>query len=273
MGDPSPITSTCSVGSSPPGPQPRLDVSVLDPAVLHYCEKGLADSTHKTYNAVIKRFLSFCQLFNIQSRFPVSESTLRYFVEALAKQGLAPGTVKTYLAAVRHAQIMRGLPEPRQGSSLPRLCLLQSGVRRDRPQQGLPPTWSRLPITPNILVRIYANWSEALRATEYDTVMIWSAMVTCFFGFFRAGELTVSTEASFDSSAHLAWGDVAVDEASPPSTVRVFLKRSKTDQFGQGVAVFLGTTSNALCPVSAILTYVAGRGDTPVASDSSRGLR
>ena len=26
--------------------------------------------------------------------------------------------------------------------------------------------------------------------------------------------------------------------------------------------MFLGTTSNALCPVSAILTYVAGRGDT-----------
>ena len=103
--------------------------------------------------------------------------------------------------------------------------------------------------------------------------MIWSAMVTCFFGFFRAGELTVPTEASFDSSAHLAWGDVAVDEASPPSMVRVFLKRSKTDQFGQGVAVFLGT-SNALCPVSAILTYVAGRGDTPDAFFRfSQGLR
>ena len=104
--------------------------------------------------------------------------------------------------------------------------------------------------------------------------MIWSAMVTCFFGFFRAGELTVLTEASFDSTSHLAWGDVAVDEASPPSMLRVFLKRSKTDQFGQGVAVFMGTTSNALCPVSAILTYVAGE-VTPwvLSSDSSRGLR
>ena len=155
------FTSTCSVGSSPPGPQSRLDVSVLDPAVLHYCEKGLADSTHKTFNAAIKRFLSFCQLFNIQSPFPVSESTLCY-VAVLAKQGLAPGMIKTYLAAVRHAQIMRGLPEPRQGSSLPRLCLLQSGVRRDRAQQGLPTARSRLPITPNILLRIYTNWSGVM---------------------------------------------------------------------------------------------------------------
>ena len=191
------------------------------------------------------------ELFNIQSPFPVSESTLCYFVAVLAKQGLAPGTIKTYLAAVRHAQIMRGRPESRQGSSLLRLRLLQSGIRRDRAQQDLPPAQSRLSITPNILLRIHANWSEALRSTEFDTVMIWSAMVTCFFDFFRAGELTVPTEASFDPS--------------PPSMVRVFLKRSKADQFGQGVAVFLGTTSNALCPVSAILAYVARRGDTPSA--------
>ena len=54
--------------------------------------------------------------------------------------------------------------------------------------------------------------------------MIWSALVTCFFGFFRAGELTIPTDASFDLTAHLVWGDVAVDEASPPSMVRVFLK-------------------------------------------------
>ena len=86
---------------------------------------------------------------------------------------------------------------------------------------------------------------------------MWSAMVTCFFCFFRAGELTVPTKASFDSTAHLAWGDVAVDEASPPSVVRVFLKWSKTDQFGKGVTVFLGMRSNALCSVSTILTYVS----------------
>ena len=36
---------------------------------------------------------------------------------------------------------------------------------------------------------------------------------------------------------------MAVDEACPPSMVRVFLKRLKTDQLGQGVAVFLGTSN------------------------------
>ena len=57
------------------------------------------------------------------------------------------------------------------------------------------------------------------------------------------------------------WGDVAVDGGLPPSAVRIFLKVSKCDQFGQGVAVFVGTTANDLCPVAAILAYVAARGD------------
>ena len=38
--------------------------------------------------------------------FPVSESLLCYFVASLARQGLAPTTIQTYLAVVYHAQII-----------------------------------------------------------------------------------------------------------------------------------------------------------------------
>ena len=42
--------------------------------------------------------------------------------------------------------------------------------------------------------------------------------------------------------------------------VRVFLKRSKTDQFGRGTEVFLGATGDELCPVRAVSSYAAHRG-------------
>ena len=61
--------------------------------------------------------------------------------------------------------------------------------------------------------------------------------------------------------AVMAWGDVAVDQGRPPSSIRVFLKVSKCDQFGRGVAVFVGATSHELCPVAALLGYVTARGD------------
>lgn len=90
--------------------------------------------------------------------------------------------------------------------------------------------------------------------------MIWAAAVTCFLGFFRAGEITVPSATAFDPAIHLAWGDVSTDSSSPLSRIRVFLKRSKTDQFGRGVEVWLGNTGDDLSPVQAVLTYVARRG-------------
>ena len=99
--------------------------------------------------------------------------------------------------------------------------------------------------------------------SEHNTAMLWAVAAACFFGFFQAGELTVPTQAAFDSAMHLAWGDIAADEGQPPPTVRYFLKRLKTDQFGQGVAVFMGDTGNELCLVRATITFIAVCGDAP----------
>ena len=43
--------------------------------------------------------------------------------------------------------------------------------------------------------------------------------------------------------------------------IRFHLKRSKCDQFGNGVDVFIGRTSDDLCPVAAVLNYIAQRGN------------
>ena len=85
-------------------------------------------------------------------------------------------------------------------------------------------------------------------------------MTLCFFGFFRAGQLTVPGTGTFDPANHLAWGDVAMSTDQPP-VIRVFLKRSKTDQYGLGVTVYVEATGNNLCPARAVTEYVARRGD------------
>ncbi len=47
--------------------------------------------------------------------FPVREFTLMYFVAWAFQQGLSGGTVKNYLAAVRHSHISLGLGDSRIG--------------------------------------------------------------------------------------------------------------------------------------------------------------
>ena len=235
-------------------------MSTLDPDIHYYFERGLANSTHRAYRAGVNRYISFCCLYNVLNPFPVSESMLCYFVVALAREGLAPSTIKTYLAAVRHTQIERGLPDLREGSSLPRLHMVQNGIRRQRAEQGPPPA-QRLPITPAILNQIRGVLlHEPIR---FEDKLIWAAAATCFFGFFRAGEITVPTETSFDPAVHLAWGDVGVTNNSPSRKIRIFLKRSKTDQFGRGAAVWVGESGDNSCPVKAIVDYAKCRGSTP----------
>ena len=54
---------------------------------------------------------------------------------------------------------------------------------------------------------------------------------------------------SFNSNKHLVWGDEAIDDPPCPQAIQVHLKRSKTDQLGKRIDVFIGTTNSLLSSV------------------------
>ena len=76
----------------------------------------------------------------------------------------------------------------------------------------------------------------------------------------RAGEFTVPADNAYDPTAHLNTEDISVDRKTNPSMARIKLKKSKTDPFRQGVDIYVGRTFGQLCPVAAILAYLAVRG-------------
>ena len=232
----------------------------MDHIVQEYCRLGIAKSTTRSYNSALKRFYQFCTKFSIDYPFPVSESLLCYYVAFLAQSGLAPSSIRSYLAAVRHMQVtcIMGYPEPRETSSLPRLKLVINGIARKRLDGGQSPSKPRLPIMASILKQLYKVWLA--RHLDLNTRMIWAACSACFFGFFRAGEITVPSKTAFRPSQHLTWSDVKPDSTSAPSMIKIFLKVSKCDQFGKGVEIFIGRTNSTICPVAAILSYMVARG-------------
>ena len=119
----------------------------------------------------------------------------------------------------------------------------------------------RLPITPEILRRIRRVWQQD--ETSYDKIMLWGAVCACFFGFLRSSEITVPTLAGYEAGTHLSMADVTVDVPALPQVIRLNIKASKTDPFRQGVSVYLGRTGNTLCPLVAMLSYLAARGTEP----------
>jgi hypothetical protein len=206
----------------------------------------------------MKKFHTFCERFQVSDPFPITEGLMCSYAAHLADQGLAPQTIKSYLAGVRNMQLSLGLPDPRDHSSLPILRRVQAGISRARLATGNTSAKTRLPITPPILRQI----KQSLEASAHqDRVIMWAVCCTAFFGCFRLGELLLDTPPSFDQRRHLAWGDVAVDDQTNPQMIRIHLKQSKTDQFGKGVDIILGRTGKDLCPVAALLGFIAARGD------------
>ena len=235
-----------------------MDISRLDSVVEFYFQRSVANSTQKTYASAQSRYLSFCSQF-LLTPLPVSESQLCRFVSFLATEKVSHSSTKTYLSAVRHLQVSYCYPDP-QLYSMPKL---QGVVRGIKSQQARTKNFSpkRLPITTSVLRRLRAHLGS--RFSDPDMLMIWAASSVCFFGFLRAGELTVPSDKEFDPASHLCFSDISIDDIFDPQIVKLHLKSSKTDPFRKGVDVVLGRTNNELCPVTALLAYMAQRGNSP----------
>lgn len=169
--------------------------------------------------------------------------------------------MKNYHAAIRNLQLSVGLPNPRDTSSLPRLKLMLAGIRRHQARSRTSPPKVRLPITIQILAGMRVVWED--QGIHHQGLLLWAASTICFFGFFRSWQITVPSTNTYDPDVHLSWGDVAFDSQSNPAMASLKLKRSKCDQLGVGVRVFIGRMGTPLCPVAALTAYLASRGDDP----------
>lgn len=90
--------------------------------------------------------------------------------------------------------------------------------------------------------------------------MLWAASCLCFFGFLPSEEVVCPSEKVYDPEWHLCWNDVRTDSHQSPSCLEVTLKGSKIDLFRQGCT---GATGMSICPVAAVLAYIAVSGKEP----------
>ena len=236
----------------------KLDGRDLDLLVQLMFLKGLAESTQKAYASGQRCFFKFCLSAGLRA-VPASEEVLCKFAAKMACEGLQHRTIKSYMAGVRHLHIEDGMGDPFV-SPLPRLHYVMREVKRHQGEAGKSGR-ERLPITPDILRKIKSVWDQ--QSLDPDIVMLWAACCLAFFGFLRAGELTMPGDKTFDASTHLVWDDVAVDDPANPGVMSIRIKVSKTDPFRMGISLFIGKVHSDLCPVAAMMAYLVSRGSVP----------
>ena len=93
--------------------------------------------------------------------------------------------------------------------------------------------------------------------------MLWAAFTTCFFGFMRSGEICTCKDELAEDTTALDFRDVAIDSFQEPSLMRIHLRKSRTDPFYVGTDIVLAATKDDLCPVGALLLWLAKRGHGP----------
>ena len=231
-----------------------MDLPSLEGAVQAYYGCGIAESTTRTYNSAKRRYIEFCIQFGL-TPFPASEAVLCLFVSFLAKQGLQYQSIRAYISATRHLYISQGQSDPFAGNNFPRLQYVLKGIWRSHPQAR---SNRRLPITPAILAGLRSVWSQ--EECPIEAHMLWAASCLGFFAFLRAGEFTSTGQQ--DMTIALTPEDVSVDNRASPTFLRIFLRKSKTDPFGNGIALFVGRTYQPICPVTAVLAFLAQRPQT-----------
>ena len=167
--------------------------------------KGLAESTQCIYSCSQKKYLSFCRVGSFRA-VPATETVLCHFVASMAKAGLKHHTIKVYLSAAKFLHIAEGAEDP----FLPALHRLHKVLKAEKGTDRR----ERLPMTLNILRCIKAMWEPS--ASDPDVVMLWAACCLGFFGFLRTGEMIILSDSAYDSSVHLSYKDIAVDDPANP---------------------------------------------------------
>ena len=214
---------------------------------LPHTGPSLAPASQRAYSSAQTIFTQFCSVIGVPA-FPASEQVLILFIADLS-QKLTHDTIRSYLSAIRHAHLRRGWQDPLEGKT--RLELALKGTKRRCPRGKD----TRLPITPPILEEI--GQSLVRNASKYDQLLIWAACCIGFFAFMRSGEITVPEGTHFNPEIHLTPKDISVDNVHNPAVLKIRLKSSKTRQ---GIDLFIGRTCNSLCPVVAMMKYLAVRG-------------
>lgn len=217
---------------------------------------GSAPSTWRSYNSGIRHYITFCNQAN-RPAVPTSEPTLLLFVSYLASRNLSYPTIKVYLAGIRSLHVATGYDVTFHSQLTPRLHQVLKGIRKEK--ASTLPSRIRRPITRDIMSKIKAALLKSPHS--YHNIMMWAACCLAFFGFLRSSEFTIPTQSGYDPDVHLSPNDVAVDNRAMPRMIKVIIKQSKTDPFRQGVTLCLGKTDSQLCPVNALLPYLAVRGN------------
>jgi len=194
-----------------------------------FAAEARAPRTRKEYSRAWRAFALWCQGAGLRA-MPAAPGTVALYLTARAET-CRPSTLEQDLSAIGAAHALAGLASPRSAAVVRDV---RSGIRR---RLGVAQA-QKAPLLVADLRDVVAELPDTLVGLR-DRVLL----LVGFAGAFRRSEL-VGLEVR-----DLEW---------TADGVRVQLRRSKTDQEGEGRTVGIPRGSEGACPVTALRAWLAG---------------
>lgn len=207
---------------------PSIAINCTDPEVLRFIEAATAANTRRAYESDLRHFLAW------GGAVPATPQTVACYLANHASV-LAIATLARHIIAIRRVHIAQGHSDPTRSELVRRTF---QGIRRlcRRPQRRA------AAITPADLAAICSLLGDNPKDVRDRAVLL-----VGFGGAFRRSELCAIDR-----------GDVDIGASGMTITIR----RSKTDQEGQGRKVAIPRGRGSLCPVAALERWLAVSGIT-----------
>ena len=227
--------------SVPAGASRAAELQDLSRRAAVYATRARGDGTRRTYRSAWRQYEAWCAALG-REPLAADPDTIAMYVVRCADQGLAVSSIRVALAAIKTAHLLAGLSLDLRH---PRLAMVVEGVTRSK---GVRPRRQAAPAVPGVLRLMLAKRPAATTPLGARD----RAMLLLGFGAaLRRSELVA-----------LALGDV---EPVPGRGLRVLVRRSKTDQHGQGqaIAVWANPAEPQACPLAALDAWLAHRRTAP----------
>lgn len=205
---------------------------VLEDSVRRYVRASASEATIDAYRADWSCFSTWCDE-NGRNALPASPETVALFTAARADAGDRPVTVERRLAAIAKAHKVAGVDSPT------RATIVRETMKGIRRAIGTAAKKKDALVTPRLLALLNATGDD-LRGSRDRAVLSLG-----FVGGLRRSEI-----------AALELEDVRFADAGALVTIR----RSKTDQEGEGRMVEIAATGSETCPVAALRTWIEAAG-------------
>lgn len=202
---------------------------------------SLAGETQRAYRSRLSKFAAWCQ---DQGRvaMPASPSTVAAYLAALENDGMSAATISQVVAAIAKAHRLAGHDNPCASDEV------KTARRAANRRIGVAPHQKAAATLP-VLHTIIQGIEGATLKDKRDKALL----LVGFAGAFRRSEL-----------AALRVSDLREDRAADGRVVVIVnVRRSKTDQFGQGMekAIFAAAgRDKTFCPVKALRAWVRAAG-------------